>query len=75
MLRMLKEFKIRSFPQYYDGLTIYGKQLGKYEEVRTLTEHYKNHETEIQNLIDKIDSIKAEFKEIKQAEETSGLER
>jgi monoamine oxidase len=30
MLRILKEFKIRVFPQYYDGLSIYGKEAGKY---------------------------------------------
>lgn len=28
MLRMLKEFKIGVFPQYYDGLSIYGKHPG-----------------------------------------------
>lgn len=41
MLRILKEFKIRVFPQYYDGLSIYGKEPGKYQEVRTLNEHYQ----------------------------------
>jgi archaellum component FlaC len=65
MLKILKEFKIRLFPQYYDGFSIYGKEQGKYEEVRTLNEHYKDHENEIQKLLDKIESIKEEFKSIK----------
>lgn len=58
MLKILKEFKIRVFPQYYDGLSIYGKEPGKYEEVRTLTEHYKDNENDIQVLLDKIECIK-----------------
>ena len=66
---MLKEFKIGLFPQYYDGLSIYGKQPGQYEEVRTLNEHYKDYEAEIQHLLNKIDEIKEQFKEIKKGVE------
>lgn len=58
MLKILKEFKIRVFPQYYDGVSIYGNEPGNYEEVRSLNEHYKSHEGEIQKLLDRIDEIK-----------------
>lgn len=36
MLKILKEYKIRVFPQYYDGVSIYGNEPGNYEEVRSL---------------------------------------
>lgn len=44
VLKMLKEFKIKVFPQYYDGLVIYGREPGKYDEIRSVNEHYKGFE-------------------------------
>lgn len=68
MLGMLREFGIQVFPQYFDGLTIYGIKPGKYSEVESLIDHYKNYKKEIQHLLDKIDSIKASFNAIVEQE-------
>ena len=43
MLRMLREFGIQTFPQYFDGMTIYGIKPGKYSVVESLIDYYKNY--------------------------------
>lgn len=65
MLKILKEFKIRAFPQYYDGVTIYGKRPGCFEEVRSLSEHYISYEAEIKQLLERIENIKSELTEVR----------
>lgn len=61
LLHLLKELGIHTYPQYFDGLTIYGTSPGKYSRVESVTDFYKNYKTEIRHLLDKIDSIKVSF--------------
>jgi hypothetical protein len=54
ILKMMQDYEISLFPQYSDGLVIYGVNEKKYERVETLTEFYKKYQKQVVTLVNKI---------------------
>ena len=54
LIRKMKEYGLQLYPQYFDGLNIYGIEEGKYSHVESIGDYFKNFKKELGYLIDKI---------------------
>jgi hypothetical protein len=41
---MIQDYELSLFPQYSDGLSIYGVNKNKYEKVETIADFYKKYQ-------------------------------